>query len=205
MRTAFPTKLFASLMITAGVLTINTSWAAQRSGREVVETVCASCHAEGKDGAPKIGDLAAWTERAKSGFGKLEEHAVSGTGKMPAHGGKSTLTDLEMTRAIAYMATGGRAADPSKPYAQTKTVNADILVNTHCVKCHGAGVNGAPRMREFADWKPRLAKGIDGLVQSAIDGHNKMPARSGMPTLSDTDVRNAVSFMLVQSAAKKAQ
>lgn len=205
MRTAFPHTVFGSLMIAAGLLTANATWAAQRSGREVVEVVCASCHAEGKDGAPKMGDLAAWTERAKNGFDKLAEHATTGTGKMPAHGGKSNLTDLEMSRAIAFMATGGRAADPSKPYAQVKTVNADSLVNNHCIKCHGAGVNGAPRMNNFADWKPRLANGMEELVQSAIVGHNKMPSRSGLPSLSDTDLRNAVSVMLIQSAAKKSK
>ena len=29
------------------------------SGEEVVNTVCAACHATGKNGAPKIGDVAA--------------------------------------------------------------------------------------------------------------------------------------------------
>jgi cytochrome c5 len=31
-----------------------------------------------------------------------------------------------------------------------------------------------------------------------------MPARSGMAQLSDTDLRNAVTFMVVQSATYKA-
>ncbi|GAB4404053.1 MAG: hypothetical protein OHK0048_23410 [Rhodoferax sp.] len=42
--------------------------AAEKSGREVVEQVCAACHASGKDGAPKIGDVAAWTQHGKKGL-----------------------------------------------------------------------------------------------------------------------------------------
>lgn len=177
--------------------------AADRSGREVVEKTCSACHAEGKDGAPKIGDFAAWAQRAQGGFDKLSEHAISGKNKMPAHGGQSDLTDLEITRAIAFMSSGGRAADPSKPYSQTATVEGDVLVNTHCVKCHGTGQDGAPRLHEFGDWKPRVGRGIDALVHSAVSGHNKMPSRAGLPGLSDVDLRNAVTYMIVQSASAK--
>lgn len=174
--------------------------AAERTGREVVEKTCATCHAAGKDGAPAIGDLAAWAKRAQGGFGKLAEHAIAGTGKMPAHGGQSDLTDLEISRAIAFMASGGRAADPSKPYASPATGTGEQLVNSHCVNCHGSGTDGAPRIGNFAEWKPRLQKGIDGLVQSAISGHKGMPSRAGLAQLSDSDLRNAATYMVVQSA-----
>ena len=179
------------------------AWGLDKTGREVVETVCTACHAEGKDGAPRIGDLAAWTQRAQGGFVKLSEHAIAGKNKMPAHGGQSTLSDLELTRAIAYMATGGRAADPSKPFSQTKTIESDILVSTHCAKCHEAGLNGAPRLHDFADWKPRVGKGIDELLHSTVVGHNQMPSRAGLPSLSDTDLRNAITYMIVQSVSRK--
>jgi len=175
--------------------------AQDRSGMDVVAQTCAACHADGKDGAPKIGDLAAWSQRAQGGFGKLGEHAIAGKNKMPAHGGQSALSDLEVSRAIAYMATGGRSTDPTKPYSSTKSMEGDVLVNTHCIKCHGAGVEGAPKLHDFADWKPRLTKGVDALVRSAIAGHNKMPSRAGLPGLSDADIRGAVDYMIVQSAS----
>jgi cytochrome c5 len=185
------------------IATASAAWGADRTGHEVVETVCSACHADGKDGAPKIGDFAAWAQRAQGGFDKLSEHAISGKNKMPAHGGQSALTDLELTRAIAYMSSGGLAADPSKPYSQTKTIEPDVLVTSHCVKCHGTGVDGAPRLHEFSDWKPRVGKGVDALVHSAVAGHLKMPSRAGLPGLSDVDLRNAVTYMIVQSANAK--
>jgi cytochrome c5 len=182
---------------------VATAMGADRTGREVVETVCAACHAEGKDGAPKIGDLSVWTLRAQGGLAKLANSAIGGTGKMPAHGGQPNLTDLELSRAIAYMSTGGRAADPSKAYATPAKENAEQLVANHCIRCHGPGLEGAPRVDQFADWRPRLQKGIEGLVQSAITGHKAMPARSGMAALSDSDLRNAATYMVIQSATYK--
>lgn len=197
--TAFAALIFSLTFVSGGAM------AESRTGREVVETTCAACHASGKDGAPLIGDLAAWTKRAQNGFGKLMVHAIVGTGKMPAHVGQSNLSDLEISRAIAFMSSGGRAADPQKPYASPATGTGEQLVQSHCVKCHGTGVDGAPRTDHFEDWKPRLIKGVDALVQSAISGHKGMPARAGLANLSDTDLRNAVTYMVIQSAAYKAK
>src|SRR5437660_12135534 len=41
---------------------------AERSGKEVVQAVCAACHATGANGAPKIGDQKAWSKRASQGL-----------------------------------------------------------------------------------------------------------------------------------------
>lgn len=192
-----------ALALAFAALAVGASHAKDRTGAEVVAQTCAACHTTGKDGAPQIGDFAAWSKRAEGGFDKLADHAISGKGKMPAHGGKADLSDLEVSRAITYMATGGRAADPSKPLSKTQTVDGDVLVNSHCVKCHGTGLNGAPRIKEFADWKPRIQNGLDALVQSATNGHNKMPARAGFPSLSDTDLRGAITYMIIPAAAAK--
>jgi cytochrome c5 len=177
--------------------------AAERTGREVVEQTCVTCHVSGKDGAPKIGDVAAWTQHSKKGLAKLTESAIAGIGKMPAHGGQPNLSDLEISRAIAYMVSFGKAVDPTKPYASPTSMTGEHLVESHCTNCHSDGKDGAPKMNDFNDWKPRLQKGMDGLVKSAISGHKAMPARSGMAQLSDTDLRNAVTYMVIQSATYK--
>jgi cytochrome c5 len=174
--------------------------AAERTGREVVEQTCATCHTSGKDGAPKIGDVAAWTQHSKKGLAKLTESAIAGIGKMPAHGGQPNLSDLEISRAIAFMVSFGKAVDTNKPYASPTSMTGEQLAQSHCINCHGDGKEGAPRINDFNAWKPRLQKGMTGLVRSAISGHKAMPARSGMAQLSDTDLRNAVTYMVVQSA-----
>lgn len=167
-----------------------------RSGKEVVEAVCVNCHGSGKDGAPKIGDKAAWSKHASQGLNKLTENAISGIRKMPAHGGQGSLTDLEISRAIAYMVSGGAATDPNKPYSSPQHKTGEKIVAERCHECHQEGKNGAPKIGDMAAWKPRLQSGVDALVKSAIRGHNAMPARGGLANLSDADMKAAVVFMV---------
>ena len=88
--------------------------ASVRSGQEVVEAVCAACHATGANGAPKIGDESAWKARAEQGLTSLTQHAIQGIRKMPAHGGNAGVGDFELELAITYMVnhSGGHWATP---------------------------------------------------------------------------------------------
>ena len=73
------------------------------SGKEAYELVCARCHAEGKNGAPKVGDPAAWEGRSSLWEAVLFEHAKKGYNKMPARGGDAALDDATVERAAEYM------------------------------------------------------------------------------------------------------
>lgn len=102
---------------------------ADRSGRAIVDGVCAECHATGKDNAPKIGDKAAWVPRLRRGVDAAVLSAIKGHGNMPSRGGMSQLTDPEMRRAVIYMfnpfdiAAGAPAAARAEPQtANHKTV-----------------------------------------------------------------------------------
>ena len=55
---------------------------AERSGKQVVEATCVSCHGTGANGAPKIGDRKAWSKRAAQGLTSLTQHALNGIRKM---------------------------------------------------------------------------------------------------------------------------
>ena len=76
--------------------------------------------------------------------------------------------------------------------------SGEEVYNTACAACHGTGVLNAPKFRDNASWGERLAKGIDGLLASAIQGQGQMPARGGVPTLSDDELRGAIEHMLEQ-------
>jgi cytochrome c5 len=89
-----------------------------REGKQVVDSVCATCHASGKDGAPMIGDRAAWTPRLSRGLDTLVDVAVSGHGPMPARGGMVQLEREELRRAIVYMFNYGLPpVTPPEPVA----------------------------------------------------------------------------------------
>lgn len=185
-------------------LTASTAVAADRSGKEVVDTVCAACHASGKDGAPKIGDQAAWAQRAAKGLDKMTQNAITGVRNMPAHGGQAALTDLEMTRAVNYMVSGGKAADAKKAVKPAKPRTGEQVVQARCQECHTTGKQGAPKLGDMNDWKPRLQNGVEPLVKSAIGGHNNMPARGGMADLSDAEMKAAVEFMVSKTGGAAA-
>jgi cytochrome c5 len=73
------------------------------TGKEAYELVCARCHAEGKNGAPKTGDPAAWEGRSTLWEAVLFEHAKKGYNNMPAKGGDEELDDATVERAAEYM------------------------------------------------------------------------------------------------------
>ncbi|MES2101412.1 MAG: c-type cytochrome [Pseudomonadota bacterium] len=88
-----------------------------KTGEQVFAAQCATCHTPGLVGAPKFGDAAAWGPRIKTGYDALLHSALAGKGSMGAQGG-GDFTDLEIGRAVVYMANqGGAKFDEPKPPA----------------------------------------------------------------------------------------
>jgi cytochrome c5 len=99
---------------------------APKSGEEVYKAVCAACHASGVAGAHKFGDKAAWAPHLKEGLADLAKNAINGIRGMPARGGNPNLSDLEVTRAVVYMANASGASfkEPEAPKAEAKPAQA---------------------------------------------------------------------------------
>lgn len=72
-------------------------------GRETYESTCASCHDEGKDSSPTIGDRDSWAGRSPLWSAVLIEHAKSGYLGMPSKGGQPELSDNAIQAAGEYM------------------------------------------------------------------------------------------------------
>lgn len=101
----------------------------EKSGKEVVEAVCGACHTAGLLGAPKIGDKALWAPHVKMGLEHLTQNAIKGVKQMPPRGGNPDLSDVEIGRAIAYMAnqSGANFKEPeakAAPAAKAEPVAA---------------------------------------------------------------------------------
>ena len=191
----FSNVLLMLLIFSASFESANASSDVQ-SGRKVYEEVCSSCHAKGVNGAPKPGDQQAWASRAAVGIDNMSANAIKGIRLMPAHGGKSSISDLELSRAIAFMVNpNGGGAEVSKPFASPMTQSAQAIVAEKCADCHSSGKNGAPRIGAAAEWAPRLSVGVDKAVINAIRGHKGMPSRGGLDSLSDAEMRSAALFM----------
>lgn len=65
-----------------------------------------------------------------------------------------------------------------------------------CFACHLTGVAEAPKIDDAAEWEPRLAQGMAGLLQSVTAGKGAMPPKGGFAHLTEEDMRNAIEFML---------
>ena len=82
------------------------------AGDAVFKAQCAACHAPpGIPGAPHLNDAAAWGPRIGQGYETLLDHALHGKGAMPAQGG-GDFEDLEIGRAVVYLANAGGAKFP---------------------------------------------------------------------------------------------
>lgn len=71
-----------------------------------------------------------------------------------------------------------------------------------CVNCHGGNkATGAPKVTSTKAWSPRIAQGMDVLIDHALNGfvgpkYTQMPARGANPDLTDEEVAAAVLFMV---------
>jgi cytochrome c5 len=87
--------------------------------------------------------------------------------------------------------------------AQPPSRNGQQVYQASCVVCHGAGIAGAPKLEDKGQWAKRIAKGVDALYASAVNGvqgsAGVMPAKGGNPALSNAEVKAAVDFMVARS------
>ena len=112
---------------------------------------------------------------------------------------------------VKSIATNERLASPeninlaSNPTFKSEVVkiasskSGKDVYNSVCMSCHMSGAAGAPITGKAEQWTERLAKGNDTLYKNAINGIGVMPAKGGLMSLSDEEVKLAVDFMLEES------
>ena len=72
------------------------------TGEAAFTQVCSACHGTGVNGAPKVGDKAAWAPRIAQGKDTLYKDAIQGKGAMPPKGG-TTWPDATIKMTVDYM------------------------------------------------------------------------------------------------------
>lgn len=113
-----PEKAVAERIQKIGLVEIRDANRPLRTGEEVFKAQCAACHATGAAGAPKFQDAAAWGARIATGYEALLNSALKGKNAMGAQGG-GDFSDLEIGRAVVYLANAGGAKfeEPKAPAA----------------------------------------------------------------------------------------
>jgi cytochrome c5 len=104
---------------------------------------------------------------------------------------------------VAKLNTGAaiEAAAPvaAAPVAAAGPRSGDDVYTAHCAMCHATGAAGAPKLGDAAAWGPRVATGMDALMNTAINGKGGMPARGLCATCSDDELQAAVEYMVENS------
>ena len=175
-----------------------------RTGKQVFEAVCISCHGTGLAGSPKFGDAGMWGPRIAKGFDTLWGHAIHGFNAMPARGGAADLTDDEVKRGVAYMADAAGAkfvapepaAGAAGAAVDPETKGKEIFEST-CTACHGAGLMGAPKFGDKAQWQAKLqGKDVNAVIENVLkNGNGSMPVKGGYSG-SDDEFRAAAHYMI---------
>lgn len=84
------------------------------TGKQVYSVSCASCHDDGKLGAPVLGNKQQWATLLDKNFDVLLHNTLQGINAMPAKGGCTSCTGEEVIAAVKYMA---EQAQPNKDYS----------------------------------------------------------------------------------------
>ena len=64
-----------------------------------------------------------------------------------------------------------------------------------CKVCHANGAANAPITGDAAAWEPRMAKGMEALVQAVNTGLNAMPPKGMCFDCTDDDYKALIEYM----------
>ena len=124
--------------------------------------------------------------------------AICSVALLAACGKQETAAPSAPAAPAAPSGTATPAPAAAAPAGAENTVGKTVFGKT-CAVCHAAGVAGAPKPGDKADWGPRIAQGMDVLNKHALEGFTgskgQMPPKGGAPSLSDDEVKAAVQYM----------
>ncbi|MEE9343004.1 MAG: c-type cytochrome [Gammaproteobacteria bacterium] len=106
---------------------------------------------------------------------------------------------LENIKPVGQVNIGAVAAVAATTAAASGPRSGDAVYTAHCLACHSTGVAGAPKTGDTAGWSARAAKGMDGLLATAISGINAMPPKGTCAACSDDELKAAIQHMLTES------
>ena len=123
--------------------------------------------------------------------------------RLAAIGTLNIMTAEEAAEAAAAAAEEAAAAAAEQTQVAAGPVDGESVYNTACMACHNAGIAGAPKVGDSEAWSARMAKGMEVLIENAIQGFQGeagvMPAKGGNPALTDEEVTAAVQYMVDNS------
>lgn len=103
---------------------------------------------------------------------------------------------IERIRPAGSLCLAGDECGSAAPVVASGPRDGKAVYDTSCFACHGAGVLGAPRLANAADWTDRLDKGFTTLVDHVVNGFGAMPAMGTCTSCSHEEIEGSVQYML---------
>ena len=75
------------------------------------------------------------------------------------------------------------------------------VFQAQCGACHATGAMGSPKFGDAAAWGPRIGKGFDALLNSALKGKGNMTPQGGGAS-TDFEIERALVYMANAGGAK---
>jgi len=111
-----------------------------------------------------------------------------------AMGGRPDAVDEEAVNARIQPIAKVRLAAASPEAGKPGERSGSVIYRAACSACHVAGVAGAPKSGNAADWAPRIASGLDHMTKTTIAGKGAMPPRGGSDA-TDAEIVRAIIYM----------
>lgn len=96
----------------------------------------------------------------------------------------------------------GAAEAEAAPAAASAALSGGEVYDRFCHTCHNTGLNEAPKLGDAEAWAPRVAKGMDALLQTTRTGLNLMPMMGLCMACSDAELQAAIDYMIGDAEAE---
>jgi cytochrome c5 len=183
--------------------------------------VCFACH--GSNGISKIPGTPNLANQDRTYLeNAIRAYKESQTRQSPAMNAMAKpLSDEDITNIAAYFSLLG--SSNKLPIAMSECSSESVIPNSQvsiaqktetsstparigsaiyqstCQACHSNGSSSIPQIGNKKEWKIRLAKGTDVLIQHAIQGFNAMPPNGTCFDCSETEIKGAVEYIVTKS------
>ena len=85
-------------------------------------------------------------------------------------------------------------AEPTVAEAAVPLTGQEVY-DRFCFACHATGVGDAPLLQDAEQWAPRVAKGMDAMLQTSMTGLGAMPPKGTCMACSEEEMVAAIEYL----------
>jgi len=116
--------------------------------------------------------------------------------------GKGRLSFIKIPQLLIAFLLAAVPVAAEAAQAQGSERSGKEVVDAVCIRCHGPGTGGAPKIGDKAAWGKLASQGLSSLTQIALKGIRQMPPHGADFKLTDTEIERAITYMVNRSGGR---